>query len=466
MVNEPAAADSSYRTAFRSNILKRIYEKNARYSPDIIENTLKKDDDDLAEREKSSNRTQQVSRAVPLRSEWRKTLERILNPSYLDGQLEISRKDALAFFLQREWPKEDDVGSKSRREKKKSKKLPTTERPLDLSPVVTKHKVSWKSMSDSNSTKISTILTDKPVTDDAIESSVYPKSSSLYERCILRSLQPREYLYQLGYLFRRNESSRAFKFFRWIYDCFVQYNSGPSKLLSNPQTVQYSTQKLNNNRFLLEVAFAEISFSKHYLMDDESRLLRLLSVVFEQYEKSISARVSHQLKRTSEVIEVISAKMKNSSQRKDDKNEQQQQLDVHLLRRLVDFQRSIVNSRRKTLIELLRVWDRLMSHKSTSKLVTSNSLNLSLEEVEGVDEEREQAEWNQGVEENVWWEQLLAGEESKVDRKNVQSITYLHDGRLPGEPKFSRIELMYSRANTDTKESHLDLHYTIQVFFC
>lgn len=369
--------------------------------------------------------------------------------------MEISRKDALAFFIQKEWPAEEEKTGKGQRGKKKLKKLPTPERE-QLGPMIVKSRVTWKSLADSKS---AFILSDNNEADtetiEAVKDYVLPKNSSLFERFILRSLQSREYLHQLGYLFQRNESSKAFRFFRWIYDCFVQYNTGRGKLIKSLQTTQPS-QRLNNNRFLLEVAQAEISFSKHYLMDEECKLLRLLNVAFEQYQKSISARVNHKLKQINEVIAVVFAKIEKTSDITD-KNEHQ--LDVDLLRRLVDFQRTTINTRRKSLIELLRVWDRAVSHKSTSKLVTSGCLNLSLEEAANVDEEKERTEWNQLVEANVSWEKVLGKNISEVNRENVQSLTYLHDGRLPGEPKFKHIELIYSR--TDKKD--LDLFYTIQV---
>lgn len=403
--------------------------------------------------------------AVPLSNEWRKTLERILNyeTGYIDGQLEISRKDALCFFIQKEWEKEETAESgKGRRGKKKSKKSPTPERETSPSRIIVKRHVTWQSMTDANPIKRSSILTDTPVKDSEAIEAVHGyrlQRESLYERFIMRPLQSFDYLHTLSYLFRRNDSSRVFRFFAWLYDWLHQYNPAtqivPQLISTQPPSIQ---RGLNNNQFLLVFASAEISLSKHYLMDEENRLLRLLHSAYERFQKSVSTRRNHQLVRLNEVIAMVSTQMEQSIG-----DETERQMDIDLLQRLLEQQRAIVCNRRKALIELLRTWDRVVSHKATCKLVTSNCLNLALEEVEHVKEEVERKEYALLVEENVRLEKLVQ-KKGTIDMEAVKAITFLADGRLPGEPKFSSIELTYTRPKTD-KNGHFDMLYTIQVSF-
>src|SRR5699024_8855688 len=105
--------------------------------------------------------------------------------------------------------------------------------------------------------------------------------------------------------------------------------------------------------------------------------------------------------------------------------------------------------------------------KTTSRLVTSNSLNLSLEEMPSVDEEQERLEWTRLVELNLHWEGLIQSgiedKQSKVDIERVKELTFLIDGRLPGEPKFRAIELHYDQSKNEKSSSLLDLEYFTQV---
>lgn len=464
----------------RSKILKRIYDKTQDSIPFSVESEESSGKSSTVVAREDEDKDRQISQQVKrhLSNEWRKTLERVLNydNSFVDGQLEVSRKDSIRFFIETNWQSsDDDEGDQKKKKKKgKKKKQPKSRfqppKTLDVF-VERKARVGLKALIESPD-KPSIIMDRVELHCSKVDESLFHKLGSMIgvSRAIRLANENIDLIeLQKNFIdFRRNLVERHLL---RLPSAPISQQLSQSKLSDTSILVRSAISLvelfkpnlleqrlfLNNNRFILGIGSIRLIFVDHPKMTNRDRSVRQMQRLYEEYKRLYSDQSVHRLKRISAQIETIEDKVKHSSEDSDSKD---LSMDINLMKRLLEDRDKTIQNRRSNLIELLQQWNKIQNKKSKK---WTESMKMNLEE-DSVDEAKEKEVLKQAVQRRVDQQKLIDRySETAVPLEQITKNIFLDDGRLPGEPKFKKIEMnLQSEAE---KPEFLDLSYSIQVRF-
>ncbi|KAH9516236.1 Coiled-coil and C2 domain-containing protein 2A [Dermatophagoides farinae] len=416
-----------------------------------------------------------------LSNDWRKTLERVLNCSdgYLDNKLEISRKDAIQFFINNVWQddcEESDGGddeypnetSKNRRKgknnKKRSKQRSTQSsvhravqfyEDSDQVPVVRRARIPWSHHNQQHKKiDINHILTaefDAAITDDdeidTLQHFIGRRAVSrlikeqiefnqFFRIHIMDSFQERFVFHEPGasafqdlMLSRHNDLVQKSKLFPLLARSLIFILNVPDK--SDPELC------LNNKSFILNLW-------KHPTMSNVDKNVKKLLLAFKKYENSISSHSNRMLDTMEQQIDSIANKLENSMPN-DNKEliDDEIRMDLDLLQRLLEKHDKLIADRRQSLINLIQQWS--LFQNNLDQCPDSDELHeidLRLDEIETIDTEKESKQLKELVAKREKIHRLIVDVTKVNDSQLNKEKIFLCDGRLPGEPKFRPIELI------------------------
>ena len=506
--------NEKYRKAVRSKILKRIYDKNI-LDPfeDEKNSTNQKSEspppprivipDDSSINQKIRNR---------LSNEWQKTLERVLNYSedYFGNKLEISRKDAIRFFINTVWQddyedsddnREDSNETLKHRRKGKNKKQLDGKRTIKSSMyravkpvndtdqvlIVRRARIPW-SNHDKQHKKIdiNQILTfefEKAIINDDDE-EIDKLGHFLGHRAVNRLIKEQ---IELNQFFRIN-----------ILDCFqnrlvfyepheslfkvsvqnkhddMTRKSRLSSLLARSLIFILNVSNkndpmnlcLNNKSFILSIGSIKLDLWKHPNMNTVNKNVKKLLLAFSKYEKSISSHSNRMLDTIKQQIDTIVSKLENFMQNNNEQTaDKETKMDLDFLQRLLEKQDKLIADRRRSLINLIQQWS--LFQNNLERFNDSDELHeidLRLDEIESIDSEMERKQLKELISKREKIHQLIVRmtkvDDDQLDTENI----FLCDGRLPGEPKFRPIELILPK-NFSTSSFSSSLLYCIEIMF-
>lgn len=484
--------NGKYRKAVRSKILKRIYDKNILDPFEDPENNSNEPNQNDASSSSQllipddSSIDQKIRRR--LSNDWRKTLERVLNCSdgYLDNKLEISRKDAIQFFINNVWQddcEESDGGddeypnetSKNRRKgknnKKRSKQRSTQSsvhravqfyEDSDQVPVVRRARIPWSHHNQQHKkidiNHILTVEFDAAITDDdeidTLQHFIGRRAVSrlikeqiefnqFFRIHIMDSFQERFVFYEPGasafqdlMLSRHNDLVQKSKLFPLLARSLIFILNVPDK--SDPELC------LNNKSFILSIGSIKLDLWKHPTMSNVDKNVKKLLLAFKKYENSISSHSNRMLDTMEQQIDSIANKLENSMPN-DNKEliDDEIRMDLDLLQRLLEKHDKLIADRRQSLINLIQQWslfqNNLDQYPDSDEL---HEIDLRLDEIETIDTEKESKQLKELVAKREKIHRLIVDVTKVNDSQLNKEKIFLCDGRLPGEPKFRPIELI------------------------
>ncbi|OTF78089.1 hypothetical protein BLA29_001672, partial [Euroglyphus maynei] len=505
--------NEKYRKNVRNKILKRIYDKNIL---DPFENEENKNDEHNNQTAASPSLISDDSSSIDqkirnrLSNDWQKTLERVLNYSdgYLHNKLEISRKDAIRFFINTIWkddcedsddnnPEDSNEKLKSKRKGKHNKqqrnehrsKKSTIHRAVqpvddpDKVLIVRRARIPW-SNHDQQHKKIDinqiltfeferAIIEEEDDDDDEIEKLEHfigrravirlinekIELNQFFHRNIFDRFQerfvfhePHESLFQTSMLSRNNDMARKSNWSRMMARSLI--------LILNVSDKNDSKLCLNNKSFILSIGSIKLDLWKHPTMDTVDRNVKKLMLAFIKYEKSISSHSNRTLDTVKQQIDSIVNKLENNNEELTDN---EIKMDLDLLRRLLEKHDKLIADRRRSLINLLQQWS--LFQNNLERFPDSDELHeidLRLDEIETIDQEMESKQLKELIAKRTKIQQMIVNVTKVNDvQLDIESI-FLCDGRLPGEPKFRPIELILPK-NFSTSSFSSSLSYCIEI---
>lgn len=449
--------------------------------------------------ETEENNAEQLNLKIKnhLSNEWRKTLARVLkyNDDYLEKKLDITRKDAIRFFINTDWPLDNvnnanvdnDIESKTKKKSKKRKQQVKSQpknayQELEIIPEYDPNRILVKRCQ-----KIPLIGNRKDL--DSILTNEFDIESEMYDEQQLMKLKDIIGLKPLARL--NNEKIDLDRFLNYdlaeeFQERYIEHEShslfnsdlilaNESKLYKFLNSIantlnlsaknETSIESLNNRSFVLCIDSVKLDIQKHPLMKPEDKMVKKLQILFEKYQATISTDTKITMENLQQQIDLILKKLETINDNNKVDMFDELKMDINLLQRLLKQRDQLILDRRKSLIELLQQWSQFQSNLEKYSNKELNEIDLRLDEIENIDLEGEKEILVQLINSRIKMEQIINFIENKteeINEKKIKNNTYLDDGRLPGEPKFNPIELILP-SNFEKNNLKLNFHYSIEI---